>query len=430
MRVTLLKTIGLLLWLFGAPRAEAQPLREGDRLGGVRFPVALNYEKNHLRLGDFSDRPVVLVFWTTGCKSFERNFRSVEALQRRFSGRLQLVYVSREDPDSVRAHFRDRPDVAPPALPMVSIPRKLLERLPASGYPFTLWLDRAHRARYLTAHYNLTAAHLEDFLAGRSFYARSYWKEKGEATPGKSTGLESAYYSRLMPCGVSEEAGAASGPAVEARDVARLSVRCVPALNLFRKAFEEEINFNKAGSLVLELKDSARWLLPADSNRWDRWFAAHHYSYELVLPGREKEQMKKAMQQDLERYFPLQARVEKQLRPTYVLVRTTTEDRLRSLGGPEQDRQLALRHPVPADSLRPFINKPFAQWIEKMKVLMGTHYLVDSTGYAGNVDITLRASSLIPLNVEELRRDLQRHGLDLLLQERPQDVLMIREKKE
>jgi hypothetical protein len=183
--------------------------------------------------------------------------------------------------------------------------------------------------------------------------------------------------------------------------------------------------------VILDVRDSNLLKPPANKELLDTWKEQHCYEYELILPVEKKADRYKFMQQDLQRYFGLRARIEQRTIQSLVLKRIPGSYDLRSLGGRPVDSLIQSTNSRPIDdSSRVFRNKPFNEFFGKVRNWVRYFHkldITDETGYGGNIDIRLREVSIDPLNLEDLRKDLYRYGLEIVEGETCADVIILEE---
>lgn len=169
---------------------------------------------------------------------------------------------------------------------------------------------------------------------------------------------------------------------------------------------------------ILELKDSS--LFEYDYNIE---VGKGLYNYSLKLPPEEvsRETIMKYMQQDLGRYFKYEAKVEEREMPVWLLTATSgAREKLRSKGGQS--------FVTPGNVAAGFtmINYPAEDLLHYVKFYVEEHDLktqfIDKTGLVGNIDIRLDADMT---NMDDVRKALQKNGLDLIRGRKKMKVLII-----
>jgi hypothetical protein len=113
-----------------------------------------------------------------------------------------------------------------------------------------------------------------------------------------------------------------------------LRSNCASIAELFQKAFEEyeRYDLRLSSKIIIQLPNTYPYMRPDDPNMTDAWEKEHSYNYELVLPGESKNEIYEYMQADIQRFFGIDARIEKRMIPCIVLVRTSTKKRSKQKG--------------------------------------------------------------------------------------------------
>ena len=139
------------------------------------------------------------------------------------------------------------------------------------------------------------------------------------------------------------------------------------------------------------------------------------------------------MQQDLERYFDLDVKIEKRKVKSLVLVRTSNIDKMGSKHPNGVDSpEIPVDFTFNGQACQHFQNLLFGNFTSKLKSWIQSRRtsipFFDATRYSGRIDMVIRDFSVENLSIEEIRIDLAKYDLGLEEQERELDVLIIREK--
>jgi hypothetical protein len=141
--------------------------------------------------------------------------------------------------------------------------------------------------------------------------------------------------------------------------------------------------------------------------------------------------MFKMMTQDLNRYFNLNAGIQQRMVKCLVLIRTSRIDKLKTKGGVIKDNFRSEQKRVgPIDSIRYLTNKPFTIFVERIaaKTQYGFHKpFRDSTGYSGNIDVEMDGRILDNIDLNALRKELNKYDLALVEKYCPLNVLVLRD---
>jgi hypothetical protein len=168
---------------------------------------------------------------------------------------------------------------------------------------------------------------------------------------------------------------------------------------------------------VLEVKDSSKIFF---RNR------SIPFCYSLIVPRSQstKEYMMQSMQRDLKNYFRYEVVIETRKMPIWQLVATEeAKTKLKTKGGPEFFKSLwnagTIAQNVPVKSLVRLISSSLGNG----KI---SHFIIlNATGIEGNIDIDL--SDCLISDINDLKRNLQANGLDLVQGQKDMKVIVIRD---
>lgn len=83
-----------------------KPLYTGDRLPDIMFTQILNHTESQASLSSFqqnNQKLLLLDFWNTTCIPCIKSFKKLDSLQRVFKGELQILLITPEDSNIVKA---------------------------------------------------------------------------------------------------------------------------------------------------------------------------------------------------------------------------------------------------------------------------------------------------------------------------------------
>lgn len=419
---------------------KVQGMRLGDKLPDVTIEKKdlINYSNENLRLSDFENKVIILDFWNHACTSCISSFPMLDSLQKRFSDRLQIILVNKEGRDSTERFFKKRPKILRPDVPLITGDTLLAKYLRHDHFPFHVWLDTVRTIKYMTSGHNATGENIEKFLKGTPLMVQTMEPIKkrilSHLRDDSVVQKNLMFSSSLSHCSKVLDVSNVGYSGQQRIRPVRLSANCQTVMSLFIKAYEEysKYRFNLPATVVLEVKDPFPYRAPEDKNLWDSWGAQYRYNYELIVPASSADLAYKIMQMDLTKYFGLDAKVEKRKVRTIVLKRTSSIDKLKTSGGIAEyhfKRSLP-KYPV-NEPIRYLRNIPFSRmssqlrsWIESSLKMS----FLDETGYNGNIDLEIRGTSVDDFSLQELRKDLAKYDLDLIVCAREIDVLVIKER--
>jgi hypothetical protein len=163
---------------------------------------------------------------------------------------------------------------------------------------------------------------------------------------------------------------------------------------------------------IMEIKDSSLFQSTTTENR---------YCYSLTLPAEigTMENLKRAMQKDLETYFGFEASIEIRKFPSWRLLSSAgTSAKLCTKGGAQKMEEI-----IPHVSLK-FSNVPMKTLINYFLYYTNGNWIADETGITQNVDFT---SDFMDFDGMEVY--LAKYGLVLIPAEKEMKVLVIKDAK-
>lgn len=422
--------IFLLFPLFSIGQTRpVKPLSIGDTVPDVAFTKIFQYPAGQSRLSAFNDRLLILDFWSTWCSACIRSFPKMDSLQQQFGPRLQVLLVnarSTGDKEKDAAALFERiklPSEQKHRLPYLVGDTVLSRFFPHKMIPHCVWIQNGV-VKAITTPAEVTSANITALLNGEQVKLKL---KKDLAEFDKSLPLLQNLYGtdvlNLVHSSVLTRwvdglfAGSGSWTSPDG-SYTRLYHYNRPVLGLYEYA----LGFPLASRpRVLEVSDRARY--ESGGAPWAEWAPANVYCYELTAPsGHSPEETRKWMLQDLNRILNLNGRLEKRKMPCRVLVRSGKGgESFATRGG-----KPSLKWPAQAGDAIILCNQPLSLLVGQLNDEHGYQsFIVDETGYAGNVDLELKASADNP---GLLKKELNKYGLDLIVTERELDVFVLTEK--
>lgn len=426
---------GLMLFLHGLLLAQFHtPLKENQKVPDNSLGRNLTDPSKTLSFKDLKGKLVILDFWNIHCTVCLKAFPKMNALQKQYGDRIKIVLVTKDKEGEVKALLaRLKPDIS--ALSVITDDTVLNQLFPHYGEPHHVWIDQEGIFRFATFDHNATEANINALLSKKQIKIAS--KQDGVFKENESLFSQAAgkfrnllkTYSVLLPGLYPYTYG---GAVVVQKD----SISSLPTLfrgiglspiELLKIAFNKEVYgydpglFGKSSKmrLIAEVADSANLYLPKDPDRIDQWQADNFLSYEIMVRPTSENDLYHAMQRELNTSLPYTGTIEQRKRHYLALVRTDQEDHIRSQGAGStsfSDGYLDLRN-IPVSQLIRYLNE--RNTISKLPI-------IDETGIGYPID--LRISSTTFYNFPELRKEINKMGLDIVSRNGPIPMLVIRDK--
>lgn len=420
-------------------RASSQAIKVGQKVPDIIVKAAGGGLRGSFALSSLHKDLVLLDFWSFNCASCIMAFPRMEALQKKFGDRIQVLLVNRNKPQETEAFFKQRVRLRRPDLPFVSDAR-LSDLFPQNFNPWHVWLDSNLVVKYITVDYNATPENVERFLKGEPLYVtqlkyRSRPEKKDENDIYESFALGFDYYSSLTHFVYNgPHLGNYSGEKMNGK--IRFSRCQATATSLLRDALiprDKIRDFIAYNTIVLELPDTQNYRVPKDRNLKDQWYSEHYFNYDLVLPEDHEKDINKFVLDDVGRYFNLSARIETRPIQCLVLRQAYTGLKPGTKGGPSYD-SLYMYDPkviTPYNQVRRMQNMPMTRLDDKMSETVPQFLdlsFVDSTHYIGNLDLEISGDAFDRFDLEAMNLDMARFGLQFVKEYCLRPVVVVSEK--
>lgn len=401
----------------------------GDKCPEFVFNSIDNFGKDKVSLDDLKGRWVILDLWSSSCASCVHAFPRVNALQRKYKDKVQVLLIGYDD-DRIRPMFRRFKEKENLDLPC-AYDTTLFSIFDVGSVPFTVVIDTNGIIRAITA--DLDEEKIGAILAG------------GAPSMKKAYRLHDAKRTTLSPFPVNKNNDVDSNFAFQSvfsrynytipisylnsnlEDCIGIlgkkgfEVSGVDLSTLYRFAYFGKDGYSYGESLygqvynkpILELDDSSDFVTHAEKGLFC-------YSISFPTSKSAKGEVMKMMQNDLLSYFGYTVKVEDRSVP-YWKVTATDESR----------KKLATR-----STTRYFKGLPHIGFIARdvsIKLLMSRicadhndQIFIDETGIQGNIDIDM--SDCFFLNLMDIKRALRNNGLDLVQGHKIMRAIVIQKK--
>jgi thiol-disulfide isomerase/thioredoxin len=404
-------------------------LSVGDKIAGIILGTDYYYPEKTIRHADIKAKLVLLDFWSAWCMSCIRAMPSLDSLQAEFGSDTRILMLSFDKEKDIR-NVLSKIKFKPRHLTFLHADAALKKLFPHNTVPHHIWIDQTGTIRHITHGYNATKENIGDFLLGKSLdlsvkneledfdTSQPLWMEGG----GRHSSLLQ-YYSLLMKR--MEGYGGASVARKVDSAKGTVTIRCInqSILSLFKYAFGNfpEGRFDAQNRIILEGNNTVDLLPPPDKSLMQAWASRNLFCYELTVPLSQAGEFFSIMQQDMNRYFDFEAKIEMRKTRCLVLLRTSDADKLKTAGA--KPWQYSDKDSIFISNLD--FRKSFVRSLMSMNAEIPTP-VIDETGYRGKCDLSLGAGFT---NLAALRRELKKYDLDIAEAERTIEILVIRNKK-
>ncbi|TAJ47421.1 MAG: TlpA family protein disulfide reductase [Chitinophagaceae bacterium] len=412
---------------------RAQEIKIGSVCPDVVLKDILNFQTDEIRFSDLKGKFIILDFWATSCGACIDAFPKLDSLQKKYQERLQIITVTRESKQITSRFFARMKHIKMPSVPFATSDTILSRVFPHMYVPHHVWIDSARIVRYITDGYNATEYHIEQFLKNNDLRLseKKYEKNYAYNTPIEAiytkTGIDQLEsYSLLMHClsGITFSNGASNTYGNEKPN--RISQNCASIGQLYETAFNEngKHDFSAENTIIYNIKNRSRFVIPKDFNQMDEWKSNYSFNYELMVPETAADKLYQRMQRDLVTHFNVKGVIEKKMVKCLALVSTNRQ--LLKTKGEKSSTNFWI---MSADTVKFMVNQPFSSLVTWLSISrqgkINDMPFIDLTNYKGNMDIQLSTAATATFNIERLRFELKRYGLDLVTTLYPREVLVL-----
>lgn len=416
-------------------RGQTKKLRPGDHLPDLVLPDVLNYKATTLNLASLKGKNIIIDFWNHKCIPCIKAFPGIDSLQRMHNNDLQFILVNKESREATEKFFKVRKNIKMPSVPLVTGDKLLASIFPHDGYPYSVWINKEGIIQYFSGGYNTTEEHVMDFISGKPlnlFDQTSMPKEYGILKDPGLAPLKFEFYSCLAHCNRRFDIGSPQREVIDSGRLVRLALNCSSILNLIKAAYGEwgKYNFQASYALDIKVKNAYRLDFPGDRNLYDNWIDSNLYSYEQWIPASRMDERFTIMQDDLERYFNLDIKIEYRKVKSLALSILDVEklSSIKSKGEEPADDLSKLKYGDSSLASYRLINYPFYKLTYYLRSWFISYPFFSECDFKSNVDFIFKKESLVPLNFQLVQEELKAAGLYLRFEEREIPVLVIRDK--
>ena len=379
--------------------------------------------KETITLADHKGKLIILDFWATWCSPCIRNFPKIHALQNEFGDKIKVLAVTPQDIDVINKFFKT--EVGKDLTYVTSVVQDsiLSEYFPFICVPHLVWINPAGILLNTTRADEVTHANIQSIVDNKNIrmVTKKYIDPNNPLflseylIDGLHIQAFSIFTKRDYP-------GLPSGNVFRRTKDGKVYGRQItnaPILDIYYAVINEL--FNKSGEqfnlkrLLIDVKEPA--LLNVIEKEDGEYEKHNLYNYELIIPEQKADSLYHYMLTDLNRYSDYIGSIEKREVDCFVLIRTSTKDKIKSKGG------------KPKTSFSPthahLINRPIGHIVNMANGDTLTKLpIIDETGYTDNVDVEINGFK----DFTNFRKELNKYDLDLIPAKRSLNMFVIKDK--
>jgi thiol-disulfide isomerase/thioredoxin len=410
------------------------------------------YQKSKADYSDFKGKPIILNFFAGGCKESFLTLPKLNELKKEFDGKVQFILIGNSDPlanaghissflqeqyEKYRQYYRlnlmvNYDDNA----------STLWNQFGVHGVPYTILIDSEGIIRYLTTAAALTSERVNKFIrrekldlvvAENLSDSEMYYDPAKPFLIGGNGGPDTAFSYRSILSNWDYRTGFFRDRYIGSMYKNRINATGAELGFLYYLAYGDTVEFRRP-PIPEEIQGKIRntyhlWaalpLLKTKRKKlfkYDEGSGENFFSYSLIIPDSmgNARTLQRILQRELENYFSFKVSVETRKMPCWKIIRYgNASQSLRTKGG----------EPYWEESFSGvnFKNQP----LSTLLLYIWSYYqegptFVDDTGIANNIDLDLHANMT---DINDIRKALQKNGLDLVKRYRIMKTIVIRDPK-
>jgi thiol-disulfide isomerase/thioredoxin len=406
----------------------------GDKVPDITIPTIINYSKTSAKISDFKGKLLILDFWSIWCGGCIDGLPHLEALQKKYSGKIVILPVAfTRSKAEVIAFFQkmqknDRTIHLPSAV-YPTMKNDMMTMFPCYGFPMEIWIDENGKLLSISDSFYVTEENINKVLAHEDIQIPlpdTYIKLKTSIVKKISSADKSETFFNSRISGYSNtDLLVSQRLLVRKKDDKHTSLTMLNAsvVELFRAVYGRRVT-NNDNWVSVEIPDSLRLFYPVLNTNFNENRKNYTYCYQINLPSYVSyDDALSLMNKELSIYFNIQSSIEKratqcyilkQITPTFVL--NTQSDTLKTAYDKGTESAKLTNTPI----------KYLVLFLQSGLHSKKTPIVVDETGYTKNIDIDIQLPK--EKSLESLNEVLRKYNLVLELGIRDVEKMILKKK--
>ncbi len=401
----------------------------GSRLpDNITVKNVLHHPTGEVNLSGYKGKLLILDFWATWCAPCIAMLPKSDSLQKVFAKEVQFLPVTYEPRAKVEKLFLKLKKLNNLSLPIVTDDQQLHTLFPHKELPHYVWIDGAGIVLAITNAQEVTAENIRNIinykkseLPEKKDKFISYNREQPLLLADLGITKDQVHFESLVSGFIEGLPGRYDVVRNEQNKIVRITAINASLEMLYLLAWSNGTQYLGRNRVIYEVHDATPVITnETKKDALAKWMREYSRCYELIVPESLSATAFKKMQSDLASYFPqYKVSLEKVKRPCLALVRTSTNDKIKTHGAKAEFHFGHLEASMFNCSLDLLVAQLNAIYLQNL-----TTPVVNKTNYPGLVDLVLDTNLT---NVEDLRAALQKFDLDLVVQDHEIEMLIIRD---
>jgi thiol-disulfide isomerase/thioredoxin len=430
-------------------QTDLKPLNLGDKVPEKIWKTIPKKKSSEL---------IILDFWATICGNCIAAFPKIEELQYKFGEKLQIVLINTSETEvEISKVFgrlnakrtRDKWIRLPSSVPSLAGATGFQKIFPHKFLPHHVWLNNEGIVLAITEGENTNEANIRSALEDHRIdveYKVDFFENKPLYLGEQETvdlgdfeqwsmfkkGVIEGVTTINLPRIIRDSVETYRGHAVRNQSMSEIIRTAIDRLSTYAPKFR----FGKdKRRTIYEVKDinklqwKREWDQTKSKSEKEIWEKENLYTYDILVPTTEvagnTAAIYEQMISDINRFSNYSCSIEKRKVKCLILIRTSAADKIKTKGEKEKiDRKLN-GDPYTFNNVR-LTTLTYELFTREHQLSMSfSNPVLDETNYTGKIEI---AFEKFPVNINELRKELQRYDLDLVEEEREIEVFVVRDK--
>jgi thiol-disulfide isomerase/thioredoxin len=402
------------------------PLKDGDKLPYIKLNNVVNWPATEINLADYKSKVIIFDFWATWCSGCLAHFPVADSLQKEFKDKMQIILVDTKDTRDVRDKIlRTIARFSHPgnkfSLPSAILDTTLNKLFWHQVLPHYVWVDQQGIVRATTAAEMLTRENVQKFISTGTIpkYQKHDFDHLRPIYTSEDLPINRMKHFSMFIKGKTDGNGG-GGPRIINDTTRGIILHDMYLSNMYATLIYDKYRINMYDRYILETKNPSFFDYDHSDHKQTalEWERENIFSYELVVPFEDLKNVNDYALQDLNRYSPYVASVEKRDVKCWVLESDGDFEKFKSKEDAWANNLETNGHPT-------LQNGHLSDISEFIRRQTNNTTVLDKTNYNGLVDFNL-SGDLKDMN--NLAEQLEKYGIKLSQKVENIDMIIFRDR--
>lgn len=382
--------------------------------------------EDKILLNHYRGKLIILDFWATWCGPCVSAFPKMDSLKVEFKNNLVVIPVTSQKETIVANFLKEMLSQSDILVTSVVEDSVLSTYFPYSLLPHYVWIDKYGVLRATTGGESINSENIRKMIINDE--SPDYIKEDVKKSYNYNINLKDQVPEQALLKNSSFTAytkGFSRRNSIDKKN-AKITLLNTSIAWFYRIAYSEfRPDLLNPNRFVIEVKDSQDSLRitsgGAKGEELEKWSIDNAYCYELKMRPNDTLRLFEQMRQDIDAFFPYEAKIEEREMMCLVLSKKSINVNLATKGG-----NPLLKHDAYSFQIQNLLWKNFTSLLDMYYLQNARMPFVDETGITGKVDLLIKTHMT---NYLELAKALEAQGLVLKKENRKIPMIILRDKK-